>query len=121
MELILTTLPHLFAINWNDNIYSMIIITSTSLSILYHLEHEKNINITNIDYVVAGILALYEITIDKKSILLNIILLFINLSIPYNNNYPLYHSIWHLLSACKTIYMSSLLASNEQDTNTLNP
>jgi hypothetical protein len=113
MELILTTLPHLFAAYGKNKVYSIIIITSTSLSILYHAEHEQNVIITQLDYIVAGILALYEITIDKKSILLNLILLFINLNIPYNNNYPFYHSIWHLLSAAKTIYISSLMPSNE--------
>jgi hypothetical protein len=40
---------------------------------------------------------------------LNTAIFLINLSIAYDKNYVYYHSLWHLLSATKSLYVAYLL------------
>lgn len=105
--LVATTVPHYFAllhIPRSDYTYMRLIFLATTLSIAYHL-NESNSLITALDYLVAGALAYHETKIHKHGLVLNGLLFVTNL-IPVEN-YTLYHSLWHLASVAKTIYISN--------------
>ena len=122
---VLSTLPHYIAIQpiaqyqTRDHIYVSIILISTTSSVFYHIYNESNIIITYLDYSMAFIWCLYDIIAGfyakKLSIIipLNAIVFFINISIKYNHNYILLHSIWHCISACKCYYISKLLITDQ--------
>ena len=107
--LVATTVPHYIAILLHrpnpDYTYMRLIFLATTLSIAYHLTDESNLLITALDYLVAGALAYHETKIHKHGLLLNSILFLTNL-IPVEN-YTFYHSLWHLASVAKTIYISN--------------
>ena len=118
--LIMTTLLHYCAIypllygKHNNNNYIIIIILGTSLSILYHID-ETNYYIFICDYIMALYWLLHDIVIalyiDKLFIIgtLNFIIFIINIIVPYDNNYIYNHSIWHVLSAIKCIYIAIII------------
>jgi len=121
--LILTTLPHYVAILpvWNDPLlkwYCYTIFTSTTLSILYHAYHESNMVIMWLDYVMALVWFVYDLswclimTPYSFSLLLalNGLVFLANQSISYDDRYPARHSFWHLFSACKCICISVLIS-----------
>ena len=116
--LVISTLPHFLAIQpiFHMFEYKTIIITSTTLSILYHTF--DNSIITFLDYGVAGIWFLYDLKIAYKLkivseiLFLNSFIFFMNLSI---TDYFLMHSFWHLISACKCFYVSSLFKRLHDD------
>jgi hypothetical protein len=121
--LILTTLPHYMAMIpiWNDpllNRYCYMILISTTLSILYHAYHESNTVIMWLDYVMALIWFLYDVswgimmTPYSFSLLLTLngLVFLANQSISYDDRYPARHSFWHLFSACKCICISVLIS-----------
>ena len=121
--LILTTLPHYAAIIpvWNDPLmrhYCYTIAISTTLSILYHFYHESNMVIMWLDYVMALIWFLYDVswglimTLYSFSLLLalNGLVFLANQSISHDDRYPARHSFWHLFSACKCICISVLIS-----------
>jgi len=123
--LIITTIPHFYSILPLVKYYKKeafryinIIVVSSTFSILYHLYNESNSLITAGDYLFAFIWFLYDIHMAyiyaskylPNIIVGNSILCIINIGIPYNNYYILYHSIWHLMNAFKSFYVSSLLA-----------
>ena len=121
--LILTTLPHYMAILpvWNDPLlkwYCYTIFTSTTLSILYHAYHESNMIIMWLDYVMALVWFVYDLswclimTPYSFSLLLalNGLVFLANQSISYDDRYPARHSFWHLFSACKCICISVLIS-----------
>ena len=127
--LILTTLPHYVAIVpvWNDpllNRYCYMILISTTLSILYHAYHESNTIIMWLDYVMALIWFLYDVswglmmTPYSFSLLLalNGLVFLANQSISYDDRYPARHSFWHLFSACKCICISVLISHASHST-----
>lgn len=51
-----------------------------------------------------------------KILLGNGIVFYINTQIPYNSYYILNHSLWHLISACKCVYVSNILQTFILDT-----
>ena len=125
-SLIITTIPHYLSIfpilqYYNNNLiwcYINIIFISTSFSILYHLTKESNYIIFYIDYTLAFIWCLFDISIPiyfkdlymfNKIISANIIIFFININITRNKNYIIHHSIWHLISAYKCFYVSNTI------------
>lgn len=82
-----------------------LIFLATTLSVAYHLTDESNSLITALDYLAAGALAYHE-TKYKHGLLLNSMLFLTNLMVPVEN-YTFYHSLWHLASVAKTIYLSN--------------
>jgi hypothetical protein len=93
-------------------IYANTIILATTFSILGH--YYNTIGLQLADYYLAGIWFLQDIVwsleINKsRIILLNIIIFCLNMITNYLNNYEYYHSIWHVLSAIKCIYISYLI------------
>jgi len=122
--LILTTIPHFYSIlplvkyyrTFAHN-YINIIVLSSTFSILYHASKESNAAIATADYFLALLWFSYDIYLgythttpftQSKIILGNLIIFFINTQIS-NKNYTINHSIWHILSACKSFYVSKLL------------
>jgi len=96
-------------------LYTSIICLSSTFSILYHLYEESNTVITVFDFCMAGIWCIYDLHMIRPSakriyIYLTFILFCINLSIPYNASYPLYHTGWHILNAGKCLYTTRLVA-----------
>ena len=121
--LILSTLPHFLALTpllQNPNSfqygYTMIITASSTFSILYHINEESKI-IATIDYLLAFIWFIYDLRLAqkfwKKIIFLNGVIFLLNIMIPYNKYYVL-HSIWHIVSAIKCYYISSLFARTDR-------
>ena len=125
MYLVISTLPHFYSIlpiikyyRTHTFGYTNIIVISSISSILYHIYKETNHTFTIIDYTCAIIWFLYDIYMGCnytnksticKILLGNFIVFFINIQIPYNNNYILNHSLWHILSASKCYYVSFIL------------
>ena len=116
--LILTTIPHYIAIyyTYNKNIYySTIIMSSTISSILWHNYHTSKY-LYIIDHSLAVLLSIYEILNNIQNqeliIYITIFTFFINKItdiLAYYNilNYKIGHSLFHLISSIKTIYIAS--------------
>jgi hypothetical protein len=109
--LVITTLPHYIAILLHrpnpDYTYMRLIFLATTLSVAYHLTDESNLLITALDYLVAAALAYHETKIHKHGLVLNGLLFVTNIIPLKKESYTLYHSIWHLASVAKTIYISN--------------
>jgi len=117
-NIILTIFPHLFSLiyTFNNITYSSLILMSTLTSILWHLDREKN-KFLFFDYICASSLFLYELNIGIEYEILqsvlysNILLLIMNktiliLSIKKKINYIKWHSLFHLMSSLKTIFIA---------------
>ena len=120
--LILTTSLHYLAIipiiakygyikipNFN-RIYLNIILVSTTLSIIWHRFNK----LMYPDYFFAGLWFIQDILwslllIQPYIIYLNIIIFGLNIITNYMNNYIIYHSLWHVISALKCIYISYII------------
>lgn len=117
--LILTTLPHYAALYYTydkDIYHSIIIISSTLSSILWHKYH-TNKYLYIIDHILALSLSSYEIlntTKNQESVIYITLFTFLiskitDLLAQYKIlNYKTGHSIYHLVSVSKTIYISKL-------------
>jgi len=93
--------------NW---IYVNIICLSTTTSIIWHY---FNI-LLGLDYLLAGIWfcldIIWGLLLNQPQIIyLNLIIFLLNIIITSMNNYVFYHSIWHVLSAIKCIYITYIL------------
>lgn len=114
--LVLSTLPHFLCILPVLHLhgYVGVILLSTTLSILYHLNEESNAWINWLDHIMATIWFLYDVHLGLHYSVLGPILeanlvsffLHIGLSRPYY-----LHSVWHFANAYKCWYVSSLLKS----------
>ena len=114
--LVLSTLPHYVSIlpliHYKEmNHYNTVIVTSSTLSVLFHTYDNKFL--TFLDYFVALIWFLYDIQLGiqyqilSTILYLNFTVVFININI--TNNYEVVHSLWHLISACKCYYICNLI------------
>lgn len=127
--LIISTLPHYISIYpvyvyyTTDRFictYINIIAISTTFSVLYHFYNESNAIITGIDYYMVFVWFLYDLTagtrVKKLSrfLLVNAVILFININVPYNKNYIVFHSLWHCLSAYKCYYVSNQIRLSKE-------
>lgn len=110
--LVATTVPHYLAIipllskRRFDYRYMKLIFLATTLSVAYHVTKESNPLVTALDYLAAAALAYHEITIHTHALPLNALLCMTNQMVP-QENYIFYHSLWHLASVAKTIYIAS--------------
>jgi hypothetical protein len=107
--LVITTLPHYLAIVYSENTgYTITILASSTLSVIWHSLGEPDGILMYLDYTLAVCWFLWELYLfkNKKMILcLNGIIFTLNRLIP-QEHYIFYHSIWHLLSSMKAIYIS---------------
>jgi len=115
--LVLSTLPHYYAVipvYHKYPVYASIIVTSTTLSVVYHIYRETGI-VVYLDYLMAFIWFLYDLKLAKEKlpeiITANILIFYVNVIIPYDDFYCVSHSIWHLLSALKAYYVSDLISA----------
>ena len=119
--LVLSTLPHFYCIlpllyNYQRfEGYIYVVILSTTISIMYHID-ESNLWIAGFDYAMALIWFFCDIGLGwsrryalYKIIYANLISFIVNRSVPHNDQYILYHSLWHLFNAYKCYYVSTLL------------
>jgi hypothetical protein len=115
--LVLSTLPHYLAIVYSENIgYTVTILASSTLSVIWHAAGEPDGVLMYLDYSLAVCWFLYEVYLGKNKgliILLNGLILTLNRLIPQENpqRYIFYHSIWHLLSSMKVIYIALVTQS----------
>jgi hypothetical protein len=120
--LVISTLPHYLAIYPVVSVYKTytseyihIILASSTLSIVYHIYEESNPFLTFLDYLVAFVWLAYDLKLSmdtkqwKQILFLNGLICTLNLSVTYTKNYVLFHSLWHLLSAAKCFYVSTLI------------
>ena len=119
-SLILSTLPHYFAIlPWLRarkmcTEYPLIILVSTTLSVLWHGYGEPSSLLFYADYLAAAMwflcdlkFGLYASEIRLETvIILNMLVFILNIYTGPNN---MAHVSWHLVSALKCIYISNLL------------
>ena len=134
MSLILSTLPHFFTAMPLMQYYEYtaghihVILVSTTFSIAYHATAESNDMIRKIDYCLAFLWFLHELYNGYrfthrslyKILLSNLVVFLINLYTPIQS-YQVYHSLWHILSASKSMYVSSIIAkaiTKKEDTTT---
>ena len=121
--IIITILPHLLSIYYTyiDPIYTSIIISSSISSYLWHHNREPQNHLLLIDYFFAGLLSYYEVSnmynCNKDwfyfSIYINLYVLTFNkiiylLALQNIINYSKWHSIYHLLSSGKTLFLSHI-------------
>jgi hypothetical protein len=129
MLLLLTSTLHYLAIlpiviNFHNNtlpdfhrIYINIIIFSTTISIIWHYYNEPRNILLYIDYYLSFLWfigdMLWALDLNNITIVfLNLGCFFLNININYSNNYILHHSIWHIINACKCIYVSYIINKN---------
>lgn len=118
--LVLSTLPHYVAIAYSENTgYTITILVSSTLSVVWHALGEPYGIWMYLDYFAALCWFLYELYLGKNKItilLLNGVVFTLNRLIP-QEHYIVYHSIWHLISSMKSIYISKQLQLNLRDAN----
>ena len=108
---VVSTLPHYFCTLPNNIEYTIVVVTSASFSVLYHTYDNEIITI--LDYFIAYIWFLFDIKLGlhykrlKQVLLLNGIIFLLNINMPNN-----LHSLWHLFSASKCYYISSLFKNS---------
>jgi hypothetical protein len=98
-------------------VYSSTIICSVLFSVLYHYFSYLTpyaIIFGLIDYIIVGLWfaqdVLWCFLINKPIIIyLNIAVFLLHIPIMFTNNYAIYHSGWHVISAIKSCYVSSLI------------
>jgi len=108
--------PSLYIIKYSNIIiiYNIIILLASTFSVLWHLD-ETNKIIMHIDYLLAFIwfsvdiyIAFLNLIILLQVILLNLLILFLNMIIKKDEMYYIYHSIWHIISSIKCLYIVHL-------------
>ena len=100
-----------------DLIYIYTILLSTTFSILWHNYYESNV-LRLINYFLIGIWfildAMWCILLNNKLIIyINFGIFILNNLVYFTDNYILYHSIWHILSVIKCVYVSFLIKNEK--------
>lgn len=118
---IVSTLPHLWSIvpllphyATHTAGYIHVIGVSTVLSILYHATEESNLLLTILDYACAGVWGLYDLYLGYTYTSPETLLTIVGLnaaSFLFNQLLPEMHSLWHLLNASKSYWVSSAIAA----------
>jgi len=118
----LSILPQ-FAAAWisypiSDN-YACVVVVSSSLSLIWHATHERYTTIFVADYFFAMVWTLFELSFADSSFIGRVILL--NAAVAFLNaltdsmsfyrivSYDAAHTVWHIISSGKAIYVASCL------------
>ena len=124
MILPLTTLFHFLAVipplattHPFRHAYSAIIATTTILSAVWHLKGQPEGVYQYLDYSFTTIWFFYDMglmshlpNLDQLSIIAaNIFIMSLHELCSYPENYAVYHSLWHIVSAIKCLYVSCKL------------
>lgn len=124
MLLILSTALHFLSIypviisnRDNRGIYSAIILLSTASSILWHLYKEHEGPLLYLNYSMATIWTIYDVMLINQTEYnvvsqvfgLTWIIYCLNAILSFPNHYELTHSLWHILSSAKCLYISYIL------------
>lgn len=117
MITVLSTLPHYLALVFTGKsaLYSFVVFSSTSCSVYWHILGEPHNEIWILDYLLAYIWFIAELALNPTKhalliTLLNFVVLIVNKWTDRSRQYDLHHSIWHLLSAAKAIYVAWLFS-----------
>ena len=98
--------------------YIHIILVSSTLSIAYHALSESNQIVTFLDYCAAFLWIYYDLRLGSiycskadliKIVGVNILSCGLNSLIVYDVQYPVYHSLWHIINSLKAMYVSNLI------------
>lgn len=118
----LSILPQ-FAAAWISypvsDTYAYVVVVSSSLSLAWHATHERYTTLFVADYLFAMIWTLFELSFIDSSfighvILLNAAVAFLNAltySVSYYRivSYDAAHTVWHIISSGKVVYVASCL------------
>lgn len=118
--LILTTLPHLLAVYWAPTqYYAGIIVTSTLASAVWHVNHGYTTGV--IDHLIACVWGATDLWLSYETkyfytiVSCNGFIVISNNLVTFldrNNivSYEICHSVWHIISSIKAIYVAYLLS-----------
>jgi len=120
--IILSTIPHFVSLyyTYEDSCYTAVVMIATMSSILWHMSRESSKQLLYLDYSCATLLCLYEIYKSQDIwfvvVTSNLGLLVINKSMDLLSKYKILrysigHSIYHVISCCKTFYIASYSTS----------
>ena len=107
--------------------YWRLIVLSTCLSILYHAYLESGVIVVGLDYLLALVWFIYDLLFGLvtgnfvRVLVCDGAIVALNLCIPYDKNYYLVHSVWHLASAGKAYYVSYLIGEHYKRLATSGP
>ena len=99
------------------NNYVLTIILSTTLSILWHISNERYGLLFFLDYSFAYLWFLQDVYHGYNNnhlfqiLYLNMFILILNICSSYKNYYYYTHSVWHIISALKCYYISTLITN----------
>jgi hypothetical protein len=93
-----------------NRIYLYTIWLTTTISMIWHYTN----NLLDVDYLFTALWfgedVLWSLLLNQPHIIyLNIGIFTLNIIVDRMNNYIFYHSIWHVISAMKSIYISYLV------------
>ena len=121
--LILSTIPHFLAMlplidqySGDKFQYVNVVAISTVFSILWHAKQDS-ILLFYLDHFSAMTWLLYDMLYAVKGglvipvLLCNFIIFAMNLNIKDDKHYRINHSMWHILSAAKCLYVAYLIKS----------
>ncbi len=116
--LVVSTLPHFYTLLFDLPLpYTLIVLHSCFLSVAWHSETPHNKLVGVVDYALAGawqaadIWYFWDTRYFWTVLGWNGIVFLCNQAVDISGcSYNFWHSVWHLLSAAKTIYVASLFA-----------
>ena len=104
-----TSLHYLALIPANTLSYRLTVGVSTSLSALWLIYGEPRGPLFYFEYLFAFLWLLQDLRLSKGSfecIAANAVIFIIGVTIPYDKDYVIYHSLWHGMSALKCVYIA---------------
>jgi hypothetical protein len=117
MITVMSTIPHYLALLFTGNsaLYSFVVFSSTTCSVYWQILGEPRNEIWILDYMLAYMwfiaeLALIPTEYALRVTILNFGVLIANKYTDRSCQYHLHHSMWHLLSASKAIYVAWLFS-----------
>lgn len=116
--LVVSTLPHFYVLLYTlPNPYTLIVLHSCFLSVAWHSETPHTRLVGIIDYALAGAWQaadtwyFWDTPYFWTVICCNSIVFLCNQAVDkLKISYDIWHSVWHLVSAAKAIYVASLFA-----------
>lgn len=117
MITVISTLPHYLTLLFTGKsyLYSFVVFSSSTCSVYWHILGEPRNEIWIADYILAYIWFVSELALNPTKhalliTLLNFGVLIVNKWTDRSRQYHLHHSMWHLLSAAKSIYVAWLFS-----------